>query len=187
MATSATPEKLQSEPIASDTAQRIASRAFSEIFRAYVEASDEVQAVIQDMCLIINDRTADPDDCEAALATLSEALFPVSHNGELGIDIEDGLRKIGLQESAEFKDEIGRFDERQRSFSARLKAVMEEQEISQTELAEKTGVQQPAISMILSRSCNPQRRTIEKLAGGLGVKPSDLCPGFEHRDETTES
>ncbi len=175
--TTTAPETLQAERVMSDV--------FAKVFRAYLEASDEVQAVIRDMCIIINDASADPDDQEAALATLSEALFPVSHNGGLGIDIED-LRKIGLRESEEFKDEIRRFDERQESFSARLKAAMDAQGISQSELAEKTGVQQPAISMMLNRSCHPQRRSVEKLAAGLGIKPSDLWPDLVSCDEPTE-
>ena len=57
--------------------------------RAYVECSDEVQSVIDDMVEIIADADADDDDREMAVATLIEALFPSSHNGALGGDLEE--------------------------------------------------------------------------------------------------
>ena len=53
-------------------AERILSENFAQVFRAYMEASDEVQAVIRDMCELINCAETDRDDREAAVETLKE-------------------------------------------------------------------------------------------------------------------
>lgn len=153
-------------------AERILSESFAQVFRAYIEASDEVQAVICDMCELINCAETDPDDREAAVATLTEALFPISYGGELGIDIGD-LRKV-LDTSPDFKDEIEAFDSQDRTFAERLKATMDEKGMTQAQLASLIEVTQPAISMMLNRKCHPQRATVKKLADALGVAPSVL-------------
>ena len=158
-------------------AVRLVSETFASVFRAYIESSDEVQGVIQDMCQIVNDPRTDLDDREAAFSTLIEALFPVSHDGELGIDIED-LRKVGIQESEGFENEVQRFDEQEGDFAVRLKQAMEEKGLTQASLAQQIGVGQPAISMMLNRHCRPQRRTVEKLADALGMKLADLWPSL---------
>ncbi len=55
-------------------AERILSESFAQVFRAYLEASDQVQAVIRDMCELINCAETDPDDREAAVETLTAEL-----------------------------------------------------------------------------------------------------------------
>ena len=67
-------------------------------------------------------------------------------------------------------------------FANSLDGHMKAKGISQVELAAAIGVGQPAISMMLSRDCRPQRRTVEKLARALGVPPNDLWPGFGSPD-----
>ncbi|MFH1746257.1 MAG: helix-turn-helix transcriptional regulator [Planctomycetota bacterium] len=155
-------------------AERILSENFAQVFRAYIEASDEAQTVIRDMCELINCPETDPDDREAAVVTLMEALFPTSYDGELGIDMGD-LREL-LNTSSEFKDDIRELDERDRQFAERLKNTMNEKGMTQTQLASLIGVTQPAISMMLNRKCHPQRATVKKLADALGVMPSALWP-----------
>lgn len=155
-------------------AERMVSETFAQVFRAYMEASDEVQAVIRDMCELVNSAETDPDDREAAIETLVEALFPISYGGELGIDIGD-LRKV-LNETGDFKDDIESLDSQDRMFAEHLKAAMAAKEMTQAQLASAIGVTQPAISMMLSRKCHPQRATVEKLAEALGVPPNTLWP-----------
>ena len=155
--------------------ERAASEAFAPLFRAYMEASSEVQEVIRDMCTIMNDASTDADDREAALATLIEALFPISHKGKLGIDIED-LRHQCADECDAHRREDEALDEQERTFSDRLRALLSEKGMRQEDLAERIGVQQPAISMMLNRGCRPQRRTVDKIATALGVRASDLWP-----------
>ena len=155
-------------------AERILSESFAQVFRAYLEASDQVQAVIRDMCELINCAETDPDDREAAVETLTEALFSTSYDGELGIDIGD-LRKV-LDGSNAFRDDIEALDSQDRIFAERLKAAMDEKGMTQAQLASLIGVTQPAISMLLNRKCHPQRATVKKLAEALDVAPKTLWP-----------
>ena len=155
---------------------RLKSHAFAEMFRAYMEASDEVQAVIKSMARIINDADATTDEVDAALVTLHEALFPSHHDGELGIDIL-ALRDVAPDRVQ--REGFAEVDESDRQFSVRLKAIMEEREVTQADLADRIGVQQPAISMMLARKCHPQRNTVERLAEALGVDPTDLWSQYQ--------
>ena len=75
-----------------------------------------------------------------------------------------------------------RMDLEEETFANSLDGHMKSKGISQVELAAAIGVGQPAISMMLSRDCRPQRRTVEKLARALGVPPNDLWPGFGSPD-----
>ena len=79
--------KTRSSKVATD-GNLIASQVFSKVFQAYLECSDKVQAAIRDMSQIVNDPNADPDESDAALATIAEALFPTRDNGTLGVDSE---------------------------------------------------------------------------------------------------
>ncbi|MCG8408270.1 MAG: helix-turn-helix domain-containing protein [Phycisphaerales bacterium] len=163
------------EKLAKPEAERILCETFAQVFRAYAEASDSVQAMIREMCEVINDPETTPDECESAYSTLIEALFPISHKGELGIDIEE-LREVGCKELDDFKPSIESHDKQEQIFAERLKDIMESNGITQSDLAEKISVQQPAISMMLNRKCRPQKRTIEKIATALNVSPEELWP-----------
>jgi len=154
---------------------QIASEMFAEVFHAYMEASDDVQAVIRDMCAIMNDCDTDEDEYDAARSTLIEAIFPSHHDGELGIDIEQ-LRVVTSDESDQYKQELEVLDREQETFSNRLESIMAEQKLTQEELAERIGVQQPAISMMLNRKCRPQKRTLQKIAAALDVPVERLWP-----------
>ena len=57
------------------------SHLFAQVYRAFRECSDDVQAAIEDMVDIVNDSEATQDEQHAALETISEALFPSHHNG----------------------------------------------------------------------------------------------------------
>jgi transcriptional regulator with XRE-family HTH domain len=48
--------------------------------------------------------------------------------------------------------------------------------MTQAQLADKLGLGQPAISMMLQRNCRPQKRTVVRLADALGVAPEELWP-----------
>lgn len=56
----------------------------------------------------------------------------------------------------------------------KVKQLMSDLKISQTELAERTGLKQPNINRILSGKQSMQPRTLEKLANGLGVSVWEL-------------
>jgi DNA-binding XRE family transcriptional regulator len=65
------------------------------------------------------------------------------------------------------------------AFAATLARLMAERQLTQAQLAERIGVGQSAISMLLKRRCRPQRRTLGKLAEALGVPVDNLWPGFQ--------
>ncbi len=59
-----------------------------------------------------------------------------------------------------------------------LEALMSKHRLSQTELSNRSGVSQPAINRILnerSKSKNPRKETLQKIAGVLGVTPEQLA------------
>jgi DNA-binding XRE family transcriptional regulator len=64
------------------------------------------------------------------------------------------------------------------AFAGTLARLMAERQLTQVQLAERVGVGQSAISMLLKRRCRPQRRTLGKLAEALGVSVEELWPGF---------
>ena len=72
-----------------DIARRTDATFANLIVRAYLDASDEVRAVIDTMSRICVDPKTDPQDCDSALDTLTDALFPQMHKGEFGIDLSD--------------------------------------------------------------------------------------------------
>ena len=53
------------------------SKVFAETLRAYLECSDEVQSAIREMVEVIESPDVTPEEEEAVLATISEALVPV--------------------------------------------------------------------------------------------------------------
>ena len=62
-------------------------------------------------------------------------------------------------------------------FAATLGRLMAERQLTQEELAERIGVGQSAISMLLKPRCR-QRRTLGKMAEALGVPVDELWPGL---------
>ena len=58
-----------------------------------------------------------------------------------------------------------------------LETLMSKHRLNQTELSNRSGVSQPAINRILnerSKSKNPRKETLQKIAGVLGVTPEQL-------------
>ena len=81
---------------------------------------------------------------------------------------------------------IESFERRLRSFLVEEKrqvlvrsVVLDVLHIARTlRFAAAIGVGQPAISMVLTRNCRPQRRTVEKIAKALDVSAEEVWPGF---------
>jgi lambda repressor-like predicted transcriptional regulator len=153
------------------------SQLFATCLCAFRECSDEIQAMIVEMASIANDPEATPEEREAAVATIAEALFPDGDGGTLGVDLEESE---SLDAQGPEKAALDALDAEETAFSERLAALLRDKQMTQVQLAESIGVGQPAISMMLSRKCRPQRRTVEKIAGALGVAPEELWPGFTH-------
>lgn len=62
---------------------------------------------------------------------------------------------------------------------SRIRAARWEQGLTQTELAETTGVAHPTISKIETSRATPHRATVTALAAGLGVTAESLLIGYE--------
>jgi lambda repressor-like predicted transcriptional regulator len=131
------------------------------------------------MATIANDPEATPEERDDAIATIAEALFPDGDDGSLGVDLEASESQDALGPEKAVLDAM---DAEEATFSDRLAALLRDKQVTQVQLAEQIGVGQPAISMMLARKCRPQRRTIKKIAGALGVAPEDLWPGFSHSE-----
>ena len=61
-----------------------------------------------------------------------------------------------------------------KTFAERLKHYMEQANIKQTDLVEKTKINKSSISEYLSGNYEPKQRNIYKIATALGIKPSQL-------------
>lgn len=155
------------------------SQLFATCLCAFRECSDEIQAMIVEMASIADDPEATPDEREAAVATIAEALFLSGEGGSLGVDLE---ASESLDAQGPEKAVLDALDAEETAFSQRLAALLRQQRMTQVQLAELIGVGQPAISMMLSRKCRPQRKTVETIAGALGVTPEELWPGFHHSE-----
>lgn len=141
--------------------------------RAYLECSNELQASVREMIEIIESPDSEPDERQMALHTVAEILFPELPAASATIEYLDECAREHQPDGAAAAREL---DAEEASFAQRLRAVMERRGLTQSELAARAGVGQPAISMMLGRQCRPQRRTILKLAEALGVEPQELWP-----------
>lgn len=150
----------------------ITSRVFAEVFQAYLECSDEMQAAVRDMIEIVNDPRATSQEVDAALLTISEALFPSHYKGSLGFDLQEAEQSA----SSLARNTLEEMDQEEAAFAERVEALMQARGVTQSELASRVGIGQPAISMLLARKCRPQQGTVEKIAEALEVSAQDLWP-----------
>ncbi len=149
------------------------SQLFATCLCAFRECSDEIQGVVIEMASIANDPEATPEEREAAVATIAEAVFPSGDDGSSAVDLDVAE---SLERSATEKAVSDELDDEESSFAERLAVLLKKEQMTQIQLAEMIGVGQPAVSMMLSRGCRPQRRTVEKIAGAHGVSAEELWP-----------
>lgn len=155
----------------------IASQQFAQVFQAYLECSNEVQAAITEMAGIVNDPRATREEVESAVSTMAEALFPSCHNGKLGVDLEycdEASNALGTE-----ADILRSLDEQETAFGDRVNALLNAKRMTQGDLAAALGIGQPAVSMMLSRGCRPQRRTVERIAAALDVRAEEIWPELQ--------
>jgi lambda repressor-like predicted transcriptional regulator len=145
---------------------------FADMFPAYQNGSAEIKEIIRSMVGVIKNPATSEEERRAATDTLVEVLFPQPEL--LGVDLEN-IAEIGLADAAE--TEAAMIAE-EAAFAKTLRGLMRKHGVTQKKLAETIGVGQPAISMLLSRKCRPQRTTVKKIADALGVEPKVLWPKF---------
>ncbi len=113
--------------------------------------------------------TAQREDAEKAILAALE-LRGVPRPGARTLSREERLSReqLALREKLE---------QQESEFAEKLCGLMAERQITQAELARRIGVGQSAVSMLLSRKCRPQPRTLGKIAAALGVTVEEFWPG----------
>jgi len=145
----------------------------NEIFQAYFQLDAETQQEIEKQVkrLARSDTSeAERDRTEKKLAATLQAL-PGKYEAGPAVSREERLSPA----QRELRTQI---EQVEMAFAATLARLMAERQLTQAQLAERIGVGQSAISMLLKRRCRPQRRTLGKLAEALGVPVEELWPGF---------
>ncbi len=153
----------------------VASRAFAEVFREYIECSDKIQKVIRDMVEIVTDPDATEEERRMACITMADALFPSYHDGRLGVELQNAEDRDALR-SQEFKESCDTLDAEETCFADCVQTILKDRGMSQAALADACGIGESAISNLLSRRSRPQRRTVEKIANALNVLPAAIWP-----------
>jgi transcriptional regulator with XRE-family HTH domain len=155
-----------------------ALQAASPIVLALAECDDDLRAEAIELFKQLSSGELDEEQRFATTALLAEILFPrADHQGMFGLDLAEA-EAISPAINPEAKDVLDRMDHEEAAFAQRLRDLMDAKGLTQAELAEKLGIGQPAISMMLNRTCRPQRATVIGLAQALGVLPEELWPDF---------
>ena len=146
---------------------------------ALTECDDELRAEAIDLFKQLESGELDADQRTATITLLAEILFPnADEKGLPGLDLADA-EAIGPLQNLEAREVLSRMDEEEANFAKRLRQLMEGKGLTQAQLADAVGIGQPAVSMILNRSCRPQRKTVLRFAEALGVSPEHLWLGIQ--------
>ena len=157
-----------------------------EFIKRFIECSDEVQSVVRSMFAVLEYEHSTDDDKQRAFSTIADALFlnPENGHGSYGMDLARIERDSAMGHPVESRRSVisNRLDQLQAqeaSFANRLSKLLIEKNITQEELADRTGCTQSAISKMLTRNARPRRMTIFKMAEALRVEPTELWPQLE--------
>ncbi len=157
-----------------------------EFILRYMECSDNVQSVVQSMFAVLDSEQTTDEDRHRACATIADALFlnPEEGHGQYGLDFCKSQQEIATKHPDEswrsvVANRLAQMDTQEATFTERVKAILQDKNITQEELAERIGCTQSAVSKMLSRQSRPQRKTILKMATALSVEPSALWPNLE--------
>lgn len=135
---------------------------------AFKECSTDIQNLVLELALSLKNKDMPLEEQRLVIDTIDEALFPeVYSEADNHDDDPCVIQSVELE-----------LDQEEATFSDRLREMMLKCDITQEDLAQRTGVRQSAIAMMLSRNCRPQRGTVRKLADALQVHPDDLWPVY---------
>lgn len=152
---------------------QLMSKLFADVFQAFLECSDEVQAVVRDMVAIYNSPDATFEERESAAETIAEALFFRSQQSDIGIDLDGEHADLA---PGQIQDVLKQMEAEELDFGERVTRLLEAKKMSQDELAAALDLTPPAVAMIIARDCRPQRHTIERVATALSVPAEELWP-----------
>ena len=162
-----------SAPNATQAMVELMTQMASKFLRAYWECSDELQQVAREMIEIVESPESDGDERALALHTLREILFPERPDAGVPLEEVDGL---AVENQPDGRQALAGLRAEEESFADRLNARIRDKGWTQAQLAERVGVTQSAISLLLKRHCRPQQRTVRKLADALDCRVEDLWP-----------
>jgi DNA-binding XRE family transcriptional regulator len=148
-------------------------RKISEVLQAFFELDPATQEEIREQVKALSGCQATEAERDRAEETLAAMLRSAGGKDRAG-------RVLRREErfGPELHELRAQREQAETAFAAALARLMAERQLTQAQLAERIGVGQPAISMLLKRRCRPQRRTVGKLAEALGVGVEELWPGF---------
>ncbi len=149
-----------------------------DFVKSYLECSDDLQQVVMSMFAVLDSAEATEEERHRARTTIADTLFLNPHKMRYGMDLVDSEGEAAEANTA-LASEVRRMDQQEATFAERLRELLDRKHISQTELAERTGCSQSAISHMLNRNSRPQKKTILKLAAALQVEPVELWPDLE--------
>jgi DNA-binding XRE family transcriptional regulator len=154
-----------------------AFQAAAPIVLALAECDDELRGEAFELFQQLANGDLDEEQRYATTALLAEILFPrTDSEGLPGLDLAEA-EALASSSDAESKDILARMNEEESAFAQRLRELMALKGVTQAELAAKVGIGQSAISMMLNRTCRPQRKTVLRFAEALGVAAEDLWGG----------
>lgn len=156
-----------------------ALQAASPIVLALAECDEPLRAEAIELFKQLNSGELDEEQRFATTALLADILFPrADDQGAPGLDLAEA-EAMAPSVNPEAKDVLDRMDREEAGFAQRVRDLMEAKGVTQAELADKLGIGQSAISMMLNRSCRPQRKTVARFAEALGVRPEELWSDFQ--------
>jgi lambda repressor-like predicted transcriptional regulator len=159
--------------------QTAALQAATPIVLALAECDDELRAEAVELFKQLNSGELDAEECHATTALLAEILFPNDdHKGLPGLDLVEA-EEIAPLVAPEANGLLAQMDEEEAVFAKQVQRLMEQKGLTQGELAARVGLGQPAVSMMLNRTCRPQRKTVLRFAEALEVSPQELWPQFQ--------
>ena len=148
----------------------------SSILHALQECNPQLREAALELFDQLNGDDLDTEQAHATTALIAEILFPnADANGIPGLDLEEA-EKIAPTVDPSTGPVLAEMDRQEATFAERLRTAMADRGLTQAELAAKVGIGQPAISMMLNRTCRPQRKTVQKIAAALGIGTEDLWP-----------
>jgi predicted XRE-type DNA-binding protein len=145
----------------------------SEVLQAFFQLDAQTQRDVREQVRSLSDSRTPETERDRAEKALALVLRSAGGKSQAG-------RRLSREErlTAAHQELRSRLDQVEAAFATTLARLMAERQLTQAQLAERIGVGQSAISMLLKRRCRPQRRTVGKLAEALGVMAEELWPGF---------
>lgn len=119
-------------------------------------------------------------------------LYEKARNDQEAAEIAEALAEILFRDPKSLvatsindepsKDKGKALEEHRAYVAGRIKKHRRRLKMSQEELARKAGIPQSHVCRLETAKHAPTYLTIEKLAGAMNVKPSQLDPGFDEED-----